>query len=80
MNVLSSIIKALENVGIDIGDNPDLNTDLRDYINASVIFISFIVELEDSLQIEFPDELLLTDILSSLGSFCKIVEELVGQK
>lgn len=77
MNVLSNIVKALENVGIDIGDN--LNIDLREYINSSVLFISFIVELEEMLQIEFPDELLLTDTLSSLDNFCKIVEELIEQ-
>lgn len=80
MNILSSIIKALNNVGIDFEDNPDLDTDLREYISSSVIFISFIVELEDILQIEFPDELLLSDTLSSLGNLCTIVEELLRQK
>ena len=80
MDVLPIIKKALENVGIDIGNDLNLDTDLREYVNSSVLFISFIVEIEEMLHIEFPDELLLTDTLSSLGNLCKIVKELVDQK
>lgn len=80
MDILPIIKKALENVGIDIGNDLNLDTDLREYVNSSVLFISFIVEIEEMLHIEFPDELLLTDTLSSLGNLCKIVKELVDQK
>ena len=80
MDTLSIVIKTLGNIGIDVGDNLNPDTDLREYIDTSVLLISFIVELEEALNIEFPDVMLLSDNLSSLSNFCKTIEGLVDEK
>ena len=50
--------------------------DLTEYILDSIQFISFIVELERELNIEFPDELLLYDNIRSLNGFISLIENL----
>lgn len=80
MDTLSIVIKTLGNIGIDVGDNLNPDTDLREYVDTSVLLISFIVELEEALNIEFPDVMLLSDNLSSLSNFCKTIEGLVDEK
>lgn len=64
--------------GID--DDIDDDTDIQDYIQDSVQFISFIVLLEENLNITIPDELLTHNGLASLNSFCFELENIISIK
>lgn len=52
--------------------------DLREYITESIQFISFIVEIEKQLNIEFPDEFLMFDKIASLNGFTNIIESVIA--
>lgn len=54
--------------------------DLRDYIGDSIMFISFVVELERKLEIAFPDELLFIDTLASLSGFSYLLMEITNNR
>ena len=67
------IIPILSNIGILIDEQMEtFDVDLTEYILDSIQFISFIVELERELNIEFPDELLLYDNIRSLNGFISL--------
>ena len=51
--------------------------DLRDYIIDSVLFIGFIVEIENKFNIELDDNFLLYDNLRSMNGFIQMIEEFV---
>ena len=71
------IIPILSNIGILIDEQMEtFDVDLIEYILDSIQFISFIVELERELNIEFPDELLLYDNIRSLNGFISLIENL----
>lgn len=71
------IIPILSNIGILIDEQMEtFDVDLTEYILDSIQFISFIVELERELNIEFPDELLLYDNICSLNGFISLIENL----
>lgn len=53
-------------------DDEDIN--IQDYIFDSLQFITFIVELENMLEMEIPDELLNYENLVSLNAFCTSLE------
>ena len=73
MDFISDILALLYEEGIEIEYN-GVDLDLRDYINDSIQFISFIVDLENRFAIEMPDEYLTYDAISSLHSFAEIVK------
>lgn len=62
------------------GDVTSDDVDLRNYISDSIMFISFIIELEKKFDIEFPDELLLVDSLSSLSGFSYLLVEIINER
>lgn len=72
------IIECLEEVGISLDKElvctgQDLN--LQEYIIDSIVYINFIVALEEKLGYEVPDEVLLYDKLLSMNAFLKMLEE-----
>ena len=84
------ILETLNEMGIYIDtsflssypDNtvPPTDINLRDYITDSIMFISFIVELEKKFEIEFPDELLLINALASLSGFAYLLAEIINNR
>jgi len=68
------IVQSLKNVGIDAEINID--SDLREFLSDSLLFISFVVELEERLGFELPFELLIIDNFSSLHGFIAMLEGL----
>lgn len=84
------ILKTLNEMGIsiDISDvshdkpeaSPPKDIDIRDYITDSIMFISFVIELEKKLEIEIPDELFFIDTLSSLSGFSYLLVEIIKRK
>lgn len=73
MEFINEIIILLHEEGFEI-DYSGTDLDLRDYISDSIQFISFIVDIENKFEIEFPDEYLLYNSISSLHSFSEIVK------
>jgi acyl carrier protein len=78
MNTHEKIIDVLEANGIffDRENNKD-DCDMREYITDSLQFMNFIVELENELGIEFPDEVLAYDNLASFNGFTALVQSIL---
>lgn len=76
MSIRDVVIKCLNNVGIVIDSEAD-DVNINDYSVDSITFISFIVEIENELNIEIPDGYLYADILKSLNGFVGFVEKLI---
>lgn len=69
--------RCLDTIGIFITAEESVeDLDLRDYIEDSLQFISFIVGLENSLNVEIPDDFLQIDHIGSLNAFCEMLSEL----
>lgn len=77
--ILSGIVNALERVGAVGVSQVENDVDLREFIEDSIIFLTFIVELENEFQVEFPDNLLLLETVSSLYGLCEIIEDLISK-
>lgn len=75
--VRENIILALSKVFIfiDCGEDEDVN--LETYIEDSIQFMSFVVELERIFDIEFPEELLLFENFKTINSISLIIKELL---
>lgn len=73
-NVENEIIKVLESMGKYIEKKDD--ADLSDWIEDSIEFISFIVELENEFMVAFPDEYLNMNCLKSLNGLTEIIMSL----
>lgn len=73
MECLERIIEILRLEGVDVQYN-GVDVDLREVITDSIQFISFIVEIESEFEIEIMDEYLQYDMLASLHSFAKFIE------
>ena len=79
--VLNGVCNALSSVCADSRDVFDLlnsgeDADLRNIIVDSFQFISFIMAIEDELNIEIPDELLVYDNLASASGFTEMLNTL----
>ena len=72
------IVDCLNEVGI-IVDSKCVDIDLRDYDMDSLVFISFIVEVERKFNIIIPDEYLVYDNMQSLCGFTNLVESLMNK-
>ena len=75
--IKNDVIEVLNELGIETEDIGENDVDLTEFIVESIMFISFIVELEDKLGIEIPEELLDINSIKSLNTFSIILEELL---
>ena len=75
--IKNDVIEVLNELGIESEDIGENDVDLTEFIVESIMFISFIVELEDKLGIEIPEELLDINSIKSLNTFSTILEELL---
>ncbi len=73
MDTHKNILDCLINIGC-IVDSMEAN--LADVIENSIMFITFIVELEERFKIEFPDEYLIIEKFNTIESVVDLVEEL----
>lgn len=79
INVIKKkVFEALENVGIFIDGNVEEDSNLKNYIEDSIQFISMIIEFEETFQIEIPTELLMFDNFDSLDKISVILQELIN--
>lgn len=65
IEIIKRIKWRLDNIGIQI-PNLDGEVFLADYIEDSMAFMSFILEIEEEFDIEVPDEYLSIDMLESV--------------
>lgn len=68
------IVKCFKNIGIIIDETENIK--LTEYLTDSVMFISFLVELENEFNLEIPDEYLLPNKLTSLDDVGNMLLEL----
>lgn len=73
-NNYEGIKQAAANIGIFI-DESDLSGLVSDYIFDSLMFVGFIVEIENIFEISIPDEYLLDENLT-FGNILLIIDEL----
>lgn len=75
--IRSRLINTMQNVDIFIDDDLNDDIDIRNYINSSIQFISFIVEIEKEFNIEIPDEMLVLDNFGSLNVLTQKIVDLI---
>lgn len=73
------ILESLEELGVYIDDAED-DIDINEYGIDSFLYISFIVSLEEKLNMSFPDNLLLFDNFSSINGFANLISELIADQ
>lgn len=73
--IKKTISRCLENVGIEF-DNTDSN--LSDSLVDSLVFISFIIELEENFGIEFDDDMFSDDNFRTLDDLCEVIKTYVN--
>lgn len=74
------IVELLEEVGISIDNELDLekeDIDLRECFVDSFSFISFVVELENTFDIAIPEEYTTMDHFSSLRALVIVIQDLL---
>lgn len=74
--VRRKIVKAFENAGIMFSTEDD-DPVLEDYFEDSVQYITAIVEIENALEIEVPDEFLLPENMQTLDTFSRSMMEII---
>lgn len=72
-----NVITCLTNIGCIVDENTD---DLKEVIEDSIMYVSFIVELEEMFDIEIPDDYLFLGAMSSISSICDMLNEIIGMK
>ena len=78
MNVKQKVFEAFENVGIVVDEN--LNENLIDVIEDSLMYVSLIVELETMFGIEIPAEYLNIDNIETTDALILLIEQLQEEK
>ena len=74
------VLEFFDENGVYVDINPKIgDADLREYLEDSMQYIFFLVELERILGKELPDEVLLYDNLSSLNGFANCIEALLSE-
>lgn len=75
--VKAAIYETLLESGIMI-DSIDEDLDLRDFIQNSLQFISFTVNLEQKLNVELDDEFILFDSVASFNNYSQRIYDLLN--
>ena len=72
-DIIKRIPSVLESIGVFGAETMDEETDLNEWIIDSLMFISFIVELENVFEVQIPDALLQQETISSLRGLADII-------
>ena len=67
------IVECMNHMGI-VDFECDTNFRMDDYILDSIMFVSFIIELEQMFNIEIPDEYLIADRLQTFDDIYNMIE------
>lgn len=80
MNIKQKVKNIMEEIGLDVSDIGNDDVDLSEYIVDSLMFINFVVEIENTFNVDLPDEYLDVDVLKSFNALCTLIEELIKEK
>jgi len=72
-NIRDIVYEVIDEMGIYI-DITEEDFDLSEYIVDSLQFLTFVINLEERLGIEIPDDLLLYDKMYSFNGYCRMLE------
>lgn len=70
MDNTKKVLQCLENIGLEI-DEEEKEMNLRDILQDSLLFISFIVEVEEVFKIQVDDSFLVIDNLKTIQEFAE---------
>lgn len=73
--ILEGILECLNNIGIVCGDKIEPEEKIADYINDSISFITFVVELENYFQIEIAENYLVADEWVTFQNAIEIIQK-----
>lgn len=73
------IISALEESGVLI-DGSIEEANINQYFDDSIQFMTFLVNLENIFEIEFPNELLVFENFDNINNICEMIQELKGNE
>lgn len=75
--VKAQIIESFKSLGVYIiFEDEEDDIDIRTYLTDSLMFVSAIVQLEEDFDIEFEEEQLSWEILSSINALTEYIYEL----
>jgi acyl carrier protein len=72
--IQNGIIECMKNIGIFVDEAG--NFEIQEYINDSITFLTFIVELEQKFGIEIPDNYLTMNELNTLADVSELISVL----
>lgn len=75
--IKTGVYNSLEKIGIYINQEIDEDMELENYIQDSLQFMSFIVELEQHFNVEIPDDLLLFEHFEKVSDVVNIISEIL---
>ena len=78
-DIMSVIKNNLQNIGV-YANEEDEDIPLDVLIPDSITYVSFVVELERTLQIEIPDEFLQMDAFRNLRELAMVISSLMQQE
>lgn len=73
--LLFRISDCLNRIGV-LSNQLNENEEILNYIEDSIVMMSFIVELEKEFSIEFPDEYLQPGRFLTFGNLCEVINKL----
>lgn len=77
IEVRKTLISIFEELGIIIEEEEDF--DIQEYIVDSLVYMSFIVNMEQRFGIEIPDDFLLISKMNSFNAYCEILLTLINE-
>ena len=69
------VYEVIDEMGIYV-DTEEEDFDLSEYIVNSLQFLTFVLNLEERLGIEIPDDLLLYDKMYSFNGYCRMLSDI----
>ena len=74
--IKQKVIECMNNIGVYILED-ETNFRIDDYIIDSIMFVSFIIELEQMFDVEIPDEYLVVQRLQTLDDVCEMIHTIL---
>ena len=71
------ILDSLANTDVELPNNVKDDLDLTEYIYESIQYVNFIINIENELSIDLPDELIVYDNFRSLNGFANMLLEVL---
>lgn len=73
------LIECMDNIGIFIDPEDESDVQLENYIQDSIHFIMFVVEIENQFNIEIPDDYLIFSNFDSIYKIYDLLEILISK-